>query len=147
MHIRALKLATLPAWQGLRQQLWPHHSPAAHRADGERILSSRQLASFLALDDAGQALGFADAAIRQDYVNGCDGSPVVFLEGVFVAPAHRKTGIARQLVAAVRAWGLERGCAELASDAPLDNLASQRMHAALGFEETERVVFFRMALD
>lgn len=146
MHIRTLELATLPAWQALRRQLWPHHDDAAHRADGEHILASRHLTSFLALDDDGQALGFADAAVRQDYVNGCDGSPAAFLEGIFVEPAHRQAGVARQLVAAVRAWGLERGCAELASDAPLDNLASQSMHARLGFEETERVVFYRMPL-
>lgn len=39
-----------------------------------------------------------------------------------------------------------RGCAELASDTALDNLAAQAAHLALGFEETERVVFYRMAL-
>jgi aminoglycoside 6'-N-acetyltransferase I len=35
----------------------------------------------------------------------------------------------------------------LASDALLDNGASHAMHRALGFEETERVVFFRKPLE
>jgi aminoglycoside 6'-N-acetyltransferase I len=34
------------------------------------------------------------------------------------------------------------GCTELASDALLDNQASHAMHEALGFAETERVVYF-----
>lgn len=38
------------------------------------------------------------------------------------------------------------GCGELASDAPLENAASHAMHHALGFVETERVVFFKKAL-
>jgi aminoglycoside 6'-N-acetyltransferase I len=46
-------------------------------------------------------------------------------------------------VATVEAWGAASGCRELASDAALNNGASHSLHAALGFEETERVVFFR----
>jgi aminoglycoside 6'-N-acetyltransferase I len=34
------------------------------------------------------------------------------------------------------------GCTELASDALLDNQTSHAMHEALGFVETERVVYF-----
>lgn len=147
MQIQKLDHATLPDWAALRQQLWPHHSPAAHYRDGEAILASGHLAAFLARDAAGLAVGFADAAIRHDYVNGCADSPVAFLEGIFVLPVCRRNGIARQLVAAVQAWGLEHDCMELASDAPLSNADSQRMHACLGFEETERVVFFRKALS
>lgn len=146
MPIQKLDRAALPDWVALRQQLWPHHAPTSHYQDGEAILASGHLAAFLARDAAGQAVGFADAAIRHDYVNGCANSPVAFLEGIFVLPACRRNGIARQLVAAVQAWGLEHDCMELASDAPLSNVDSQRMHARLGFEETERVVFYRMPL-
>ncbi|HEY2662566.1 MAG TPA: GNAT family N-acetyltransferase [Caulobacteraceae bacterium] len=60
-----------------------------------------------------------------------------------MAPDARRTGIARALVATVEAWGAASGCRELASDAALNNGASHSLHAALGFEETERVVFFR----
>jgi aminoglycoside 6'-N-acetyltransferase I len=35
----------------------------------------------------------------------------------------------------------------MASDAFLDNSASHQMHGALGFSETERVVYFRKSLD
>ena len=35
------------------------------------------------------------------------------------------------------------GCTELASDSPIENVVSHAAHRALGFEETERVVYFR----
>lgn len=101
--------------------------------------------NFVALVDA-RVIGFAEAAIRHDYVNGCDTSPVAFLEGLFVDPDHRRRGVARALVAAVAEWGRAEGCTEFASDAELDNLDSHAMHRALGFAETERVVYFRREL-
>jgi aminoglycoside 6'-N-acetyltransferase I len=96
----------------------------------------------LFVDEQGEALGFAEASIRVDYVNGTSSSPVAFLEGLYVLPASRGQGIARQLVAGIQRWAEERGCTELASDALLDNQASHAMHEALGFTETERVVYF-----
>ena len=51
------------------------------------------------------------------------------------------------LIAAVEAWTREQGCTELASDALIDNAASHAAHAACGFEETERVVYFRKPLQ
>jgi aminoglycoside 6'-N-acetyltransferase I len=71
---------------------------------------------------------------------------VAFLEGVYVLPANRGQGIARQLVAGVQEWAEERGCTELASDALLNNHGSHAMHKALGFAETERVVYYSKPL-
>lgn len=88
-------------------------------------------------------MGFAEAAIRQDYVNGCDTSPVLFLEGVYVAPDARRRGVAKALFGRVEQWGALRGCEEFASDTDVANIDVQTLHRALGFEETERVVFFR----
>ncbi len=93
-----------------------------------------------------EPVGLAEAAVRHDYVNGAQTSPVVFLEGIYVVPSARRQGIAAQLIAAVSAWAAAAGYRELASDAQLENIASHALHAALGFEATERVVFFRKAL-
>ena len=84
--------------------------------------------------------------MRHDYVNGTRTSPVAFLEGIYVEPDHRGTGVARMLVMGVEAWGRQQGCSELASDTGIDNVVSQQMHEALGFSETQRVVFFRKLL-
>jgi aminoglycoside 6'-N-acetyltransferase I len=46
----------------------------------------------------------------------------------------------------VENWAREGGFTELGSDCGLENLPSQDFHRALGFEETERVVYFRKEL-
>src|SRR5262249_5812195 len=102
-------------------------------------------AAFLCRLDGGAYAGFAEAAMRTDYVNGCETSPVAFLEAVFVERAHRRKGIARALCGAVEAWARQQGCREFASDADIANRVSHRMHAALGFAETDRVVLFSQA--
>jgi aminoglycoside 6'-N-acetyltransferase I len=71
---------------------------------------------------------------------------VAFLEGIFVTPEARGQGVARALVGAVEDWAREQGCTEFASDAALENSVSHNMHRALGFAETQRVVFFKKML-
>ena len=61
-------------------------------------------------------------------------------------PECRRRGVARALVDAIVDWARGEGLSEFASDALLDNTVSHAMHAALGFAETERVVYFRRAL-
>ena len=80
--------------------------------------------------------------MRVDYVNGTNSSPVAFLEGLYVARSSRRQGVAHALVESVVEWALAQGCRELASDSLLDNTAAHAAHRALGFEETERVVYF-----
>jgi aminoglycoside 6'-N-acetyltransferase I len=134
-------------WLSLRRALWPEGSDAEHLAEMAEFLALPQrFAQFVAYDAAGQALGFIEASIRGDYVNGTQSSPVAFLEGIYVLPAHRRSGVARSLFEAVAAWALAQGVQEIASDAAIDNTLSHQVHQALGFVETERVVYFRQAL-
>ena len=129
----------------LRTALWPGHGD--HAGDIARMLAApERFITFLARDESGAAIGFAEVSLRHDYVNGCETSPVGFLEGIYVVPAHRLRGAARALVVAAENWTRAQGASEFASDALLDNTASHRMHAALGFVETERVVAFRKVL-
>ena len=100
----------------------------------------------LAMTAGGSAVGFVEASKRVDYVNGTSSSPVAFLEGLYVVPASRRQGVARVLVESVVKWALAEGCSELASDSLLDNSAAHAAHRSLGFEETERVVYFRRVL-
>ena len=51
------------------------------------------------------------------------------------------------LLAAAKAWTRAKGCSELASDSRLEDVTAQAAHRACGFEETERVVYFRLPLD
>jgi len=146
--VRRAEVADIPELARLREALWPDSGAASHQAELEQALDHPDEVTviFMVRASSGDAAGFAEAALRHDYVNGCETSPVTFLEGIYVEPTHRREGVARRLVEAVEHWGAERGCREFASDAILDNEVSHRMHAALGFEETERVVFFRKPL-
>jgi aminoglycoside 6'-N-acetyltransferase I len=137
----------LNAWSALRQQLWPELDIEEHQAEILQALTEPdRFVAFLCFDDLGRAVGLAEASVRSDYVNGCETSPVAFLEGIIVDPTARRQGVAALLVTAVSDWARGQGLTELASDAELDNTVSHTMHAALGFEETERVVYFRRSL-
>ena len=132
-----------PGWLDFRLALWPDAGADDHR--GYMAISLAQPERYLQLmmyDESRAPIGFIEGSIRADYVNGTETSPVGFVEGVYVTPAWRRKGVARQLFAAIGDWARARGCHELASDALIDNETSQRAHAALGFRETERVVYF-----
>jgi aminoglycoside 6'-N-acetyltransferase I len=145
--IRLAKAADIEALAALRFALWPDEPLEFRRAETEaNVARADGLATFVA-EDAGEVVAFAEVSLRHDYVNGCETSPVAFLEGIYVGPEQRGRGVARALVAAAEQWGRAQGCRELASDALLDNLASHGFHAGAGFEETERVVYFRKVLD
>lgn len=134
-------------WVAMRTALWPSGGNGAHAADiAELLEDAGETINLIARDADGAALGFVEAALRHDYVNGCKTSPVAFLEGIFVKPEARGRGVARAMVGAVEAWAREQGCTEFASDAALENFVSHDMHRALGFAETQRVVFFRKVL-
>lgn len=136
-----------PGWLEMRLALWPDATADDHR--GYMAISLAQPERFLQLmmyDEQRKPIGFIEGSIRGDYVNGTETSPVGFVEGVYVIPSMRRQGIARHLFAAIGDWAHARGCRELASDALLENEASQRAHRALGFRETERVVYFTKKL-
>lgn len=111
------------------------------------IADPQRYGQFVAYSPSREAVGLVEASVRQEYVNGTESSPVAFLEGLYVVPQARRKGIAASLVAAVCDWAQRAGCRELASDAVLENAISHVVHRALGFEETERVVFFRKKLE
>lgn len=131
----------------MRQALWPGVSDGEHLSEMEsQIADLQRYGQFVAYSDTGDPLGFAEVSLRSDYVNGTYSSPVAFLEGIYVAPEARRYGVARSLLAEVDRWARAAGCQELASDALLENQTSHAMHLALGFSETERVVYYRKPL-
>lgn len=133
------------AWLALRLALWPDASEAEELSGMADTLRRGHYVR-LAMAPGGSAVGFVEASKRVDYVNGTTSSPVAFLEGLYVVPAFRRQGVARALVESVARWASREGCGELASDSLIDNSAAHAAHRALGFEETERVVYFRRAL-
>ncbi|WDR07063.1 GNAT family N-acetyltransferase [Devosia rhodophyticola] len=134
----------LPDWVAMRKELWPETSLADHHVEATQMLEDNSdRLNLLVRTSDGAAAGFVEASIRHDYVNGCQTSPVGFLEGIYVRNEFRRQGIARHLMELAAEWTRARGCKELASDASISNFVSHQMHHTLGFEETQRVVYFR----
>jgi aminoglycoside 6'-N-acetyltransferase I len=137
----------LDDWAKLRFALWDWESVADHRAQAaELYLAGNPDRLAVVAGEGTKMLGFAEATVRRDYVDGCDTSPVTFPEGIYVRPDARNAGAAKALADAEADRGRAPGCTEYASNALLDNHDSHAFHAAIGFAETERVVFFRKTL-
>ncbi len=143
--IRPATAADAVAWAQLRLGLWPDADDPLETLVA--ALAEDADAVFLACAAGGQAIGFAEVRLRHDYVNGTESSPVGFLEGWYVQPQWQGRGVGRALLAAVRAWTRDAGCRELASDSRVEDVQAHAAHRACGFEETERVVYFRMPLE
>lgn len=93
----------------------------------------------------GTLAGFVEIGSRT-YAEACTSSPVAFLEGWYVDPDVRRTGLGSRLVEAAETWAMEHGYSEMASDTEIDNTISLKAHIALGFEEVERQICFRKKL-
>ncbi|HVF40876.1 MAG TPA: aminoglycoside 6'-N-acetyltransferase [Gemmatimonadaceae bacterium] len=147
MNVRPATPADQSAWLELRRQLWPGPSDD-HAEEIRRFFAGESrdpLAVFVADDVHQRIVGFAELSIRS-YAEGCETDRVAFLEGWFVAPAARRGGVGRALVAASEEWAGSQGCSEFASDAELDNEESAAAHRALGFTEAGSVRCFRKIL-
>ena len=130
----------------MRSALWPEMTEEDNLRETGKLDVEAKAFVRIVLNMEGKPAGFAEATLRTDYVNGCETSPVAFLEGIYVEPWARRQGVAKELVAEVERWALAHDCREFASDAFLDNETSHQMHRGLGFMETERVVYFRKDL-
>ena len=149
MRVRPVETRDLADWIEMRRNLWPDENAADLATEAQKFVrdgKSLGLSAVLVSEGGdGRPIGFVEIGLR-DYVDGCDSSPVPFIEGWYVIPSARRAGFGRALIAAAEAWSLERGHAEIGSDALLDNFVSERAHRALGFDEVERAIRFRKAL-
>jgi aminoglycoside 6'-N-acetyltransferase I len=131
-------------------ELWPEGPLAEHREDAASILAGAPPSTMplvvLVAEKSGRVVGFIEVGLRS-HADGCDTrQPVGFVEGWYVEPAHRGTGVGRALMSKAEDWARAQGCRELASDTWIDHEPSQRAHEALGFEVVDRCVNFRKAL-
>ena len=124
----------------LAAKMWDHPADEL-AAEFEELLSRKEAACFLCRADE-KNVGFAQCQLRHDYVEGTEGSPVGYLEGVYVEPEYRMQGCARALLHACESWAREMGCREFASDCELTNQESLYFHLHAGFAEANRIICF-----
>ena len=142
MNIRPYDIEDHAEWLRLRGLLWPHLNADEHKQE-MAVWLARPDATVLVAADVGVAGlgGFAEVGCRS-IADGCETSPVAYLEGWYVDVVVRRKGIGAALVRAAESWARSRGLREFASDAELDNVLSQRAHHALGFTEMGRSVLY-----
>ncbi len=138
--IRKAERKDYPAAAALAARMWEHDPEELVQGFAEAAAGGEG-AVFIAEED-GRAVGFAQCALRHDYVEGTETSPVGYLEGVYVDEACRRRGYAAQLLSACENWAKEKGCREFASDCELTNTDSLQFHLSLGFTEANRIICF-----
>ncbi len=144
--VRPLRPEETDAWVAMRARLWPDADPAELRGETDAVLAGgavlvAEVFRESAATIGGELAGFIELSLRS-HAEGCESSPVGFVEGWFVEAAWRGRGVGRALVAAGEAWAMSRGCVEIASDTELSNTSSIAAHRALGFEAMAPTVNF-----
>ena len=89
--------------------IWPEHTLEDLTKIIAGYMSSENSAVFIEIVN-GEYAGVALCCLRHDYVEGCETSPVGYLEGVCVQEEFRHQGIARKLVSECEQWAKEKGC-------------------------------------
>jgi len=143
--VRRVEPADLPRWLSLRLALWPDTEPERHRAEMAEILEQPRRCTALVVDLGGQLVAFAEVSLRR-WAEGCESSPVGYLEGWYVTPEHRGHGLGAELIVACERWARDRGCGEMASDTEADNSTSLEIHQHLGYAPVCTAVHLRKRL-
>lgn len=145
MQVRDATAADIPVWAAMRFALWPDAELNELAEDLPAMLHDPRCWSLMAVDEAGAVQGFVEVQMR-DMFDGERVDPYPHVEGLWIAPGHRRTGAARRLLDTVIARARAKGHRMIGSDVVTDNDISQAWHTACGFDEEVRVVLYRMPL-
>ena len=131
-------------WLAFRKALYHDLDDNFNSEEMKSVEQSKDRIVYL-MHDNDRAIGMLELALR-NFVDGCLSSPVAYLEGIYLLPEYQRMGLSSLMMKKVKEWALNQGCTELASDAELNNLPSQKFHIKAGFQETYRVVEYKMNL-
>ena len=144
-QIQPLSEIHADAWAEARCQLWPSGERESHENEIRDFLRSDSFRAWGAWISS-ELVGFIEVYLRP-FANGCESRPVPFVEGIWVRSSFRKNGVSAALLREAEQWAKAGGFSEIGSDADIDNELSYNVHRKWGFEETERVVYFRKSLN
>jgi aminoglycoside 6'-N-acetyltransferase I len=146
VNIRRAKLEDKPEWLRMRLLLWPDNLAEALSAGMEEMLAHPdEEPVFIAVRADNTPCGFLEGGTRK-YGEGCETSPIGYIEGWYVDGDQRRMGVGGALVSAMEDWAREHGLTEMGSDTWLENEISITAHQKLGYIEMERLVHFAKKL-
>jgi aminoglycoside 6'-N-acetyltransferase I len=140
--IRPYASADYAEWRRMRTALWPSQTEDEMAA----WLARTDTAIIVAVRTTGSLCGFVEVGERTN-ADGCESSPVAYVEGWWVDDDVRRQRIGARLIEGAESFARSRGYRELGSDTETHNVISQRAHERLGFEELDRVVLYRKVLS
>ena len=143
--IRPLGDSDSDEWFRMRITLWNDSTEEEMRADVDVWRSDPENATFILDRGDGRLGGFIEMGKRK-YAEGCETSPVAYIEGWYVDEDLRGQGWGASLVRVGEDWARKQALTEIASDTWVDNETSIKAHLALGYTEEERLVAFRKKL-
>jgi GNAT superfamily N-acetyltransferase len=131
-------------WLRMSRALFPALSDA-DKLEMQATLARADVAVFVLERDEGSLGGFVEVGTRS-ISDGCDTSPVGYIEAWYVDPDLRRSGHGKSLLDAAESWSASRGYREMGSDALLENHVSHSAHKAAGYEEVDKVVVYRKTI-
>jgi aminoglycoside 6'-N-acetyltransferase I len=140
-EIRRATAADKSEWLRMRQGLWPDAPIEYLDYDLDDVLADPKQAVFVAAGADGGLVAFVEAGLRS-HVEGCETSPVGYIEAWYVDPHVRGQKLGREMVRTAEQWAREKGMSEMASDTWLENEVSIQAHLKMGYWEAERLVHF-----
>jgi aminoglycoside 6'-N-acetyltransferase I len=141
LTIRRATKADKSEWLRMRLLLWPYGTAEGFSSDMDNLLADPLTPVFVVERNGGGLSGFLEAGTRK-YADGCESSPVGYIEGWYVDEDLREQGVGTALVKAAEDWARSQGLTEMASDTWLENEVSIQAHLKMGYEEAERLVHF-----
>jgi aminoglycoside 6'-N-acetyltransferase I len=128
----------------MRRDFWEDDEAKVHEAfEKYKVQNSEGAAiTFFAAEDDGRYVGFLGAELRSDFVHGAEASPVWYVEGVYVMPDRRESGVGAFLLSSLEDYVRQNGYSKIASSCDLENGVSESFHKAMGFKEVSRAIQF-----
>lgn len=116
MIIRPVELADAPAWEAMRRDMWPE-DPESHAPEIAAFFKGTipEPQAVFVVQTGPTMVAVMELSIRVD-LKELSGKRVGYVEGLYVVPASRGSGIVRSLLRAARNWAQKAGCDSFASD-------------------------------
>lgn len=121
--------------------LWPENNFEELRKEFSSLIHSSKDKVLLYIINE-KPVAFIHISIRNDYVEGSNTSPTGYVEGIYVSPHLRRTGISKVLLQEGEAWLKSKGCTQIGSDIEQQNETSYLFHTQVGFKEANRLIAF-----